>query len=124
MELVKPITSDHELLKLADKLNIKIDGILAIQEISKTLPKKGSYLILLRADNGVGHWVCVYDNEYFDSMGNPSPKLLGHLNYNPKQYQGTYSEYCGVWSLLWLYCKQRHKMNLLKGFSDLDIDVI
>ena len=122
--LIKPVTSDHDLIELSKTLGVHLNGILEIQEITKALPKKGSYLILLRDRPGVGHWVCVHDNTYFDPIGIGPPRVLGPLRYNEVQYQGTYSEYCGIWSSLWLYCRQHSRMDLLKGFTDLDIDAI
>ncbi|GMF36597.1 unnamed protein product [Phytophthora lilii] len=37
----------------------------------------------------VGHWTCVHDGEYFDSMGEAAPTKYGIGKYNFKQYQGT-----------------------------------
>ncbi|EGZ07858.1 hypothetical protein PHYSODRAFT_526657, partial [Phytophthora sojae] len=85
MELIKPITSDHDLIELAKKMNIHLDDIFESSEITKRLPKKGSYLILLRQPNmDVGHWTCVHDGEYFDSMGEAAPTKYGVGKYNPK----------------------------------------
>ncbi|GMF15572.1 unnamed protein product [Phytophthora lilii] len=79
MDLVKPITSDHDLIELAEKIGVHLDDIFESSEITQPLPKKGSFLILMRQPNmDVGHWVCVYDGEYFDSMGEAAPtKRLG-----------------------------------------------
>ncbi len=123
MELVKPITSDHDLIELADKINVHLDGILEINEIKKPL-NKGTHIILLRKDNGVGHWVCQMDGEYFDSTSVGPPTKLGKLKYNEFQYQGSYSEYCGIFCLLWLYSKQHNKPYLLENFINLDIDIV
>ncbi|GMF36778.1 unnamed protein product [Phytophthora lilii] len=123
-ELVKPITSDHDLIELAKQLDVRLDGILALSEIKEPLPAKGSYIILLRVDGGTGHWVCLNDGHYFDSMGVGPPSILGELPYNEKQYQGTYVEYCGPWCLIWLYTQQHNRQDLLKNFHDLDTDVI
>jgi hypothetical protein len=123
MDLIKPITTDHDLIKLADTINVHLNEILDINEIKKPL-SKGSYLILLRSDLSIGHWVAQYNNEYFDSMGVGPPVRLGKLKYNETQYQGAYSEFCGIWSMLWLYSKQKNKPELLNGFKDLDIDTI
>ncbi|EGZ29635.1 hypothetical protein PHYSODRAFT_472142 [Phytophthora sojae] len=95
--LIKPITSDHDLIELAKQLNVHLDDIFESSEITKPLPKKGTYLILLRPPNlDVGHWVCVCDNNYFDSMGEAAPTKFGIGRYNPKQYQGTYGDYCAI----------------------------
>ncbi|GMF48362.1 unnamed protein product [Phytophthora fragariaefolia] len=110
---VKPITSDHDLIELSKQLNVRLDGILALPEIKAPLPLTGSYIILLRVASGTGHWVCINDGHYFDSMGVGPPSILGELPYNEKQYQGTYAEYCSPWCLLWLYAKQHNQGDLL-----------
>jgi len=125
MEYVKGITSDHELIKLADIIGVRLDDIIEINEIRKpSQVSKGSYLILLRSDNGVGHWTAVCNGSYFDSTGIGPPRKVGNLPYSEVQYQSTYAEYCGVWCLLWLYSKQKDKPELMHGFANLDIDVI
>jgi hypothetical protein len=122
--LIKPITTDHQLIELAKIIGVHLDGILALQEI-KTPPPRGSYLILLGHGNSTGHWTAMFNDKYFDSEGEGPPTILGrHLKYNEFQYQGTYSSYCGIWSILWLYCQQHNKMDLLKGFTDLSVSVI
>ncbi|KUF86628.1 hypothetical protein AM588_10001246 [Phytophthora nicotianae] len=93
MEFVKGITSDHDLLELSKRIGVKIDGIYELSEIASPLPKKGSYLILLRTKPGVGHWAAVSDSSYFDSMGVPPPLSLGKLSYFDKQIQGSSDEY-------------------------------
>jgi hypothetical protein len=119
--LIKGITSDHDLIELAKHIGVHLNGIYELPEITKPLPKKGSYIILLRQEGGgVGHWVSVHDNTYFDSMNIGPPAILGKLPHNNIQYQSTYGEFCGVWSLFWLYCKQKKRMDLLEGFTNLD----
>ncbi|GMF24289.1 unnamed protein product [Phytophthora lilii] len=95
MELVKPITSDHDLIKLADIIGVKLDSIIDVSEATKKLHK------------GVG-----------------PPTTIGDLPYNEFQYQGTYSDFCGIYCLLWIYNKQKNKPDLMKGFINLDIDAI
>ena len=124
MEYIKPITSDHDLIALADIINVDLDNILSITEIDKPLPH-GTYIILLQKPQSVGHWVAIHNDEYFDSYGVGPPKVLGDkLTYNKKQIQSTYGEYCGIYSMLWLCAKQRNKPELMEGYADLDIDVI
>ncbi|EGZ11227.1 hypothetical protein PHYSODRAFT_518342, partial [Phytophthora sojae] len=94
--LIKPITSDHDLIELAEKMNVQLDNIFESNEIKSHLPKKGSFRILLRPPNlEVGHWTAVHNGEFFDSMGEGPPKKYGIDRYNTKQYQGTYGDYCG-----------------------------
>ncbi|GMF45573.1 unnamed protein product [Phytophthora fragariaefolia] len=100
--LIKPITSDQDLIELAERLNVHLDDIVESSEITKQLPKKGTYLILLRPPGMVvGHRTCVHDGEYFYSMGEAAPTKYGIGRYNPKQIQGTYGDYCGIWCMLW-----------------------
>ncbi|EGZ29457.1 hypothetical protein PHYSODRAFT_477031 [Phytophthora sojae] len=106
MEFVKGVTSDRDLLALAKRIGVRIDGIYELSEIRKPLTSKGSYLILLRTSPGIGHLDCC-DLLYFD-----------------KQIQGSSDEYCGIFCLLWLYAKQHGQMHLMDRFVDLDIDVI
>jgi hypothetical protein len=120
-DLIKGITSDHQLIELADRLNIHLDGILDLSEIKSNLPKNKTYIILLQSpEGGTGHWVCVSNGIYFDSMGENCPVIFGLREYNNKQYQSTYREFCGIWCLLWLYCKQNNRMELFDQFHDLN----
>ncbi|GMF09622.1 unnamed protein product [Phytophthora lilii] len=123
MNLIKPITSDHDLIELAKLIGVHLDGIYGLSEIQHPLGI-GSYLILLGDEQGVGHWCAQCNNEWFDSMGEGPPTVLGDLKYNTKQYQGVAKSYCGIWCLLWLYSKQKNKPHLMQGFKDLDLDVI
>ena len=120
MDLIKGITSDHELIELANLLDIELDGIFTLDEIKKPLPKNRNYIILLENGDGIGHWVCTFHDQYFDSAGEPPPLILGIKKYNHKQYQSAYREYCGIWCLLFLYAKQNHRPDLLDGYYDLN----
>ncbi|GMF33843.1 unnamed protein product [Phytophthora lilii] len=124
MELIKGITSDHDLIELSKRIGVRLDGIYELPEIRKSLPAKGSYLVLLRTDPGVGHWTAVSDSNYFDSMGVGPPEVLGKLHYFDKQIQGSSDEYCGIYCLLWLYAKQHGQMHLFDRFTDLDTDIL
>ncbi|GMF19305.1 unnamed protein product [Phytophthora lilii] len=102
--LIKPITSDHDLIELAEKKDVRLDNIFESSEIASHLPKNGSFLILLRQPNvDVGHWIAVHNGEYFDSMGEAAPTKYGIGRYDSKQYQGTYGDYCGPFCILWLF---------------------
>ncbi|GMG15800.1 unnamed protein product [Phytophthora fragariaefolia] len=121
---VKPITSDHDLIELAKHLDVHLDNILTLPEIKGPLPDRGTYIILLRTDNDVGHWVCQHNGKYFDPMGVGPPSVLGDLEYNEKQVQSTYTQYCGPWTMLWVYTQQHNRSDLLQNFNDLDLDAI
>jgi hypothetical protein len=123
--LIKPITSDHDLIELAKQIGVHLDGIYESSEITKPLPKKGTYLILLRPPRlDVGHWTAVHDGEYFDSMGEAAPTKYGIGKYNSKQYQGTYGDFCGPFCLLWLYSKQHRKPDVFKNMKDLNLTIL
>jgi hypothetical protein len=119
-KLIQGVTSDSDLITLADSLGIRVDDIVTIDNIRRPLDKRRTYIILLRVEQGVGHWVTVDKGYYFDPMGVPSDPSLGVTENNHKQYQGTYNTYCGIYCLLFLYCRQKNKMDLLDQFVDLN----
>jgi hypothetical protein len=123
--LIKAITSDHDLIELADKLGVHLDDILVSSEITKPIPKKGTFIILLRPEGrDVGHWTCVHDGYYYDSMGEGPPRKYGIRKYSTKQYQGAYDDFCGIYCVLWLYCRQKNRTELLDRFHDLNLTII
>jgi hypothetical protein len=123
--LIKAITSDHDLIELAERLNVHLDGIFVSSEITNPINKKGSYLILLRPeDRDVGHWTCVCNGSYYDSMGEGPPRKYGIRKYSTKQFQGAYDDFCGIYCLLWLYSKQHNEPRLLTKFHDLNLTII
>jgi len=123
--LIKAITSDHDLIELAERINVHLDGIFVSSEITKPIPKKGTFVILLRPEGrDVGHWTCVHDGFYFDSMGEGPPTKYRIRKYSDKQYQGAYNNFCGVFVLLWLYCQQKNRMELLDRFRDLNLTIL
>ena len=57
-------------------------------------------------DDSIGpgtHWVCYYNNYYFDPFGMPPPlevkKYILDIKYNNIQYQGIKSVLCGYYCL-------------------------
>lgn len=119
MELVKGISSDHELIDLAELLDVHLDGVITIQEI-ETMKVDGTYIILLRVDNGVGHWVAYDRGAYFDPFGVGPPPELDVKSYNSKQFQGAFNTYCGIFCTLWLYSRQKRQPSLMNGFHNLN----
>jgi hypothetical protein len=106
-------------------IGVHLDDIYESNEITKPISKKGSYLVLLRPPNlDVGHWQAVHNGEFFDSMGEAAPTKYGIGKYNPKQYQGTYGDYCGPFCLLWLYSKQYNKPQVFSKMKDLNLTII
>jgi hypothetical protein len=119
MKLVKGVSSDHELIELAKLLNIHLDNVITIDEVDK-IDRNGTYIILLRIDRGVGHWVAYDRGDYFDPFGIGAPLELPAKSYNVHQYQGVKNQYCGIWCILWLYSRQYKKRSLMDGFHDLN----
>jgi hypothetical protein len=125
MDLIKAITSDHDLIKLAGILKVHLDAIYESSEIKRPLPKKGTFIILLRKPNmDVGHWVCAHNGTFFDSMGEGPPSSFGSMKYNELQMQGARDDYCGIFCILWLYCMQHNKQDLLKRFNNLNLTIL
>ena len=120
LKLIQGISSDADLLTLADHLGIHIDDVLLLGEVNEPVDIKKTYLILLNDSSKIGHWVCSSNGYYWDSMGVGPPSKLGLKNYNKIQYQGTYNNYCGIFCLLFLYCRQHKKMHLMKQFQDMN----
>ena len=117
---LKGITSAEDLIQLAKRLGVHIDKIVSSDQ-AHSLPEKGSFIILLKGPHSdVGHWTSRYNDCWFDSMGEPAPSSIPHVKkYNDIQYQGTYDEFCGQWSLAFLYSKQNNK-DILNSFYNLD----
>ena len=60
-------------------------------------------------DDSIGsgtHWVCYYNNYYFDPFGMPPPlevkRYINNIKYNDIQYQDTRSVLCGYYCLYFL----------------------
>lgn len=74
-KLIKPITTDTDLVELARLLNVQLNGIIDIRDANKdNIQHEGSYIILLRKDDSTGHWVAIHNDEYFDSRMSRSSK--------------------------------------------------
>lgn len=116
------VNSDQELRELAKLIDVHIDGIYDIRNV-ETIPQRGSYIILLRRDEGVGHWCAMCDGEYFDSYSAGPPTKIKAKSYNKIQLQGVERAYCGIYCILFLYSKQHNRPDLMRGFTNLDIDV-
>ena len=118
---LKGETSPADLYSLAKKLNVEVDRIYDIQEIPSPLPSRGSFIILLDNGSGDGHWVAVFNSEYYDSMAEPPPTVLGKMkSWNRKQVQSSYGQCCGEWCLLYLYDCQ-HNTDLMKDMTNLSL---
>ena len=125
--------NDKEIMILADKFNIKINGIFNKDK----LPNKfsdGWYILNLDDYKGGGtHWTCFRvlgnDKIYFDSFGFIAPeyldKMLKPYTYNKKEIQDINTSSCGWFCLQCIiYCSNSvHDAkttfnNFIKNYGD------
>jgi len=105
--------TNFDLIDLAKKMNIKLDGVLSKDEITKSM--KGQFFIINLDDsyeptNGT-HWTALIHlhNEwvYFDSFGCVGPNIIEKLSknylYTKDQVQDIEATSCGWWCLYFLY---------------------
>lgn len=114
-----PLTN-MELLDLAQRMNIQLNGVLMKDEATPNL-KNGYYIFNLQNHNQTGtHWIALYKQSktkyfYADSFGIPPPETLinllqcteTQLFYNDTQIQYIDSILCGYFCLLFLYMMQQ-----------------
>jgi hypothetical protein len=103
------ITSDSQLLHLADKMHIPISFIGFAEELTQ-IPMGFSIINLGDEFQGGSHWTMLYsDNKqiiYYDSYGvGPEDEIIALVDHRPlyintKQLQRLEEEHCGVWVLL------------------------
>jgi len=103
------MTSEDELQKLADSINLKVQ-IIWRKDYNKnsllsTIINMGSPEI------GGSHWVAVYRNKYFDSFGLPPPPKMEHLEWTPLQIQNVNYGHCGQYALFWLYYAKKGEID-------------
>lgn len=138
------ITSDKQLYKLADKLNIKINYIGFIEDLND-ISKNGGYIInLANSDSSGSHWTCFYkENDeifYYDSFAvGFEDKLLDlakksnikNIIFNDyHQMQDISEDLCGIWCLIFLYYMENSKKKKLvdrffeftKNYEDINGD--
>jgi len=116
---IKGITSADDLYRLADRLGVHIDNIVSADQ-AHSLPERGSYIILLKGPHSdIGHWCCLHNGHFFDSMGVRPPSSIKAKSFNDVQYQSTYGDFCGPWCIAFLLSKQKKK-DILNSFYDLD----
>lgn len=98
----------NEIVDILQRLNIKINGIYAKDELNEKNLKYGAYVVNLDNHYGMGtHWTCFYKSKnviyYFDSFGFPPPqneidlflKKHNKIFYNDIQIQHEKSILCG-----------------------------
>ena len=132
--LSKGFSTNYDLVKWSQKLNVKIDGIIYKDELYKLPPKYEFFILNLdETGNGGSHWVALYvpkkgDYSYYmDSYGIVPPEAVKDYSkrskkkdviYNTKQIQSLRSDFCGQYSLLFLYYMQKEKGSLNKRFEN------
>jgi hypothetical protein len=121
MNFNHPLTN-IELIDLANRMNIKLNGVLMKDEATHNCPN-GYYIFNLQNHNQNGtHWVALFKKSnkqyyYCDPFGIPPPETLinllqsneKHLFYNDTQIQHIDSILCGYYCLLFLYMMQQSK---------------
>jgi hypothetical protein len=122
------MTSNFELLELAQKKHLGKISILCKDELSKVKIKPNLNIIINLSDaddsNGT-HWTALYISHnlqpfYFDSYGAPPPKeiikylkpLKRKIAYSQTAIQDIISDRCGIFSLAFLlYMTKKHMLN-------------
>jgi hypothetical protein len=111
-----PMTTDKQLLKMAQKFDIPLRNICFKDALNDDQPENGCYIInLADSDENGTHWVCLsIENDgcsYFDSFGFPPPneviefcKRRGDkkILINAEPIQNMASGYCGQYCINFL----------------------
>lgn len=106
--LRKSETSDKELIKLGNLMGIRNLRISWASDYDKNY--KGPQILNLgNRSNGGTHWVAVFNDHYFDSLGLPPPSIsdLHNKQYTDIDIQPSMQGHCGQYCLLWI----RHMMD-------------
>jgi hypothetical protein len=112
MNLINPIisrTSDKDLYKLCDSLNIKNVIVCRKRELKKYLKNKkiNNFIINLDDVGNGSHWVAYYrpKNLYMDSYSQAQPLILKNAKRSSaiKELQSIDATDCGGLCCLWLY---------------------
>jgi len=113
------VDSDHDLLKLAKAMDVKIDQIVFKQYMDKSK----DYCILNMGTPAIGgtHWVAVSNKEkiYFDPLCLPRPRVIpaSYLQYNKRIQDHRYG-HCGDYCVLFLWYLQHDSLaNFTKNFD-------
>lgn len=113
----RPMTTKSQLLIVANELNIQPIRICWLKDFDPLY----KYAQIINLGNPVisgSHWVCTYENMYFDSFGLvPAPAIEeAGYQYTPLQIQNHNYGHCGSYCILWLYYA---KLNELDKFYNL-----
>ena len=100
--------SNYDILEWVKYLKIKnFKGVFSRDNLKGTIKKPECGIINLDDKIGFGtHWVCYYNNYYFDPFRMPPPtevvKYIPEIQYNNIHYQDTKSVLCGYNCLYFL----------------------
>jgi hypothetical protein len=106
------ITSDYDLYALANKMGIKDVQIKWLNQYNKN--EKAPQILNLGSssvDKAGTHWVCAYDDQYFDSFGMAPPPGLDHLEWTPLQLQDINEGRCGQWCVMFILYKKKGELD-------------
>lgn len=98
------MTTKSQLEFLAKKLNIQPLRICWLKDFDPYY-KEAQIINLGSPSIGGTHWVCTYNNMYFDSFGLIPPPEIEEVGYQwvPLQKQNHNYGHCGSYCILWLY---------------------
>lgn len=111
----KPMTTKSDLEFLAKKLGIEPLRIEWLKDADPNY-KEAQIINLGNPIIGGTHWICTYNDKYFDSFGLIPPEKFKHYEWIPLQKQNHNYGHCGSYCLLWLYYA---KMNELDQFYNM-----
>ena len=100
--------SNYDILEWVKYLKIKnFKDVFSRDNLKGTIKKPECGIINLDDKIGFGtHWVCYYNNYYFDPFGMPPAtevvKYISNIQYNNIHYQDTKSVLCGYYCLYFL----------------------
>ena len=101
--------SNFDIIEWVKFLKIKnFNGVFSWSNLKRTIKKPECGIINLDDTIGSGtHWVCYYDNYYFDPLEMPPPievvRYIKGIQYNDIQYQDIK---CSLWILLFVFFKE------------------
>jgi uncharacterized protein YfaP (DUF2135 family) len=131
--LSKGYSTNFELAKWASKLNLQLVAIIYKDELYKIPVKTGGFILNLgNTENGGTHWVALYIPKtgkysyYMDSYGTYPPEAVKWYSkkankkdiiFNTKQIQTLRSDFCGQYSLTFLYYMMKEKGSYQERFN-------
>jgi len=116
------ITSNFDLEKIANELNLKISVISKKHLTGIIKPNQMCIVNIDDIHNRGTHWVCCFKRNnqsiFFDSFGLPAPtdirKFLGKpkIIYNSSILQDASFDSCGYWCLFYLFFMKNSKISI------------